>query len=401
MQRMLYFPGLGLEFSLTREAFSVGPLTVYWYGLIVVTGILLGALYALRRAKQFGLDPDRVLDVIMYSVVAGVVGSRIYYVAFTWDYYRSHPAEILYVWEGGIAFYGGVIGALVCAVLLCRRWKIPFLVAADASLGGLLLGQAIGRWGNFVNIEAFGGYYTGPWRMVSPVIDSYFHAHPALLAGFTAEQVQAMTDIPVHPTFFYESAWTFLGFLFVVWYTKRRRFTGELTLIYFFWNGLGRAFIEGLRTDSLMWETLRVSQVLAAALAVGSVLLWFWAGGKAAAGVWPVLSLPVPANNAGADVPPPDVGDTTGEAFAGTEMRDAPKTDIQADEKTSVQADAPDKSSDEARRAPGEDAPDAAQDISEEATNPAVLREEPRRTSADETISAQDQEEMQHGGKAD
>lgn len=238
----LSFPGLGLELSLNREAVFIGPLTIYWYGIIVVTGIALGIWYAVWRAGQFGIDRDRITDVILYSVLAAIVGARLYYVAFSWDYYSAHPEEIIAVWKGGIAFYGGVIGALLCAAFLCRRWKLPLVRGTDAALGGLLLGQSIGRWGNFVNIEAFGGYFEGPWRMVSPAVDRYLHLHPDLLPGFSPEQVLSMSDIPVHPTFFYESAWTMLGFLFLVWYTKRRRFTGELTLFYFFWNGLGRAF---------------------------------------------------------------------------------------------------------------------------------------------------------------
>lgn len=272
--RTLSFPGLGLDFSISRVALIVGPFTIYWYGLIVVTGIALGVFYGVWRAGKFGINRDRMSDIVIYSVLAGMVGARIYYVAFSWDYYKDHLDEIIKIWNGGIAFYGGVIGALLCAYILCRMWKIPMLRGTDAALGGLLLGQSIGRWGNFVNIEAFGGYFEGAWRMVSPAIDEYFHAFPEKLSGFTAEQVLSMTDIPVHPTFFYESAWTMLGFLFIAWYSSRRRFNGELTLMYFFINGLGRFFIEGLRTDSLMLGGVRISQILAAAMVIASAALW-------------------------------------------------------------------------------------------------------------------------------
>lgn len=271
------FPGLGLEFAVNREALFIGPLTVYWYGIIVVTGIALGVCYAVWRGGQFGFNRDKMLDVVLYSIVAGLVGARAYYVAFSWDYYSAHPGEIVQIWKGGIAFYGGVIGALICAAILCRIWKLPLVRGADAALGGLLLGQSIGRWGNFVNVEAFGGHYEGLLRMVSPAVDNYLHAFPAALGGFTPEQVRAMSNIPVHPTFLYESAWTMLGFLFLVWYTRRRHFTGELTLLYFFINGLGRAFIEGLRTDSLMLGGMRISQLLAAAMAVVAAALWLYA----------------------------------------------------------------------------------------------------------------------------
>jgi len=289
------FPGLGLEFSLNREAIFIGPLTIYWYGLIVVTGIMLGVLYGIWRAGQFGINKDKYSDMLLFSIAFSLVGARAYYVIFSWDYYKDHLDEIIKIWHGGIAFYGGIMAALLCAYVICRRWKIPFLRGADAALGGVLLGQSIGRWGNFINVEAFGGYYEGALRMVSPAIDNYLHAYPEQLSGFTADQVLAMTDIPVHPTFLYESAWTMIGFLFVVWYTKRRRFTGELTLMYFFINGLGRMFIEGLRTDSLTLGAFKVSQVLAAVMVFGSLILWIIANNKVkvqTAPAWMSLELP-------------------------------------------------------------------------------------------------------------
>lgn len=292
------FPGLGLNFSISRVAVFIGPFTIYWYGIIVVTGIALGVLYAVWRAAQFGVNKDKLSDVFLYAIIAGMLGARAYYVAFSWDYYKLHPEEIVQIWKGGIAFYGGILAAILCGYLLCRRWKLPVVRALDASLGGLLLGQSIGRWGNFINIEAFGGYFEGPWRMVSPVIDSYFHMRPDLLPGFTPDQVLQMSDIPVHPTFFYESAWTMLGFLFIVWYTKRRKFNGELTLMYFFINGLGRAFIEGLRTDSLTAGGIRVSQVLAGCMVALSIALWFVARKKLADGTAPAwMQLTSPASD--------------------------------------------------------------------------------------------------------
>jgi len=267
------FPGLGLSFEINRIALQIGPLTVYWYGLVVTLGVVLGIFYAVRRGKSAGLDSDRTLDVLMYSVLVGFIGARVYYIAFTWEYYGAHPAEIIRIWEGGLAFYGGVIAGVLFAILLCRIWRLRFLRVADFAMTGVLLGQGIGRWGNFFNVEAFGSYCTGVQRMISPHIDAYFHQNPSLLPGFTEEQVLAMTDIPVHPTFFYESVWLLLGFALLALYTNRRRFDGELMLLYFFWNGLGRFWIEGLRTDSLMAGSVRISRLLAAVLAVGSVIL--------------------------------------------------------------------------------------------------------------------------------
>lgn len=294
------FPGLGLEFNLTREAVFIGPLTIYWYGLIVVSGIALGVAYSIWRAGQFGINRDKYSDMLLCSIAFSLIGARAYYVAFSWDYYKDHLDEIVKIWNGGIAFYGGIIAALLCAYVVCRWWKLSFIRGADAALGGVLLGQSIGRWGNFVNIEAFGGYFDGLWRMTSPAIDNYLHAYPDQFSGFTAEQVQAMTSIPVHPTFFYESAWTMLGFLFIVWYTKRRKFTGELALMYFFINGAGRFFIEGLRTDSLTVGGIRVSQLLAAAMVVSSTVLWAIAMKKVKAGTapeWMSIELPEIAEN--------------------------------------------------------------------------------------------------------
>lgn len=266
------FPGLGLDFSINRVAFTVGPLTIYWYGIIVVSGIVLAIAYAMHRSREFGIDPDKLLDVAMYSVIAGIVGARIYYVAFTWDYYKDHLNEVVQIWNGGIAFYGGIIGALVCAFLLCKRWKIPFISAADIALPCVLLGQGIGRWGNFMNVEAFGCYTESVLRMVSPRVDEYFHLNPQLLPGFTPEEVMNMTEIPVHPTFLYESLWLILGFVVIMIYSKHRRFTGEMALMYFAWNGFGRMFIEGIRTDSLMIGFIRVSQALAIILVVVSAI---------------------------------------------------------------------------------------------------------------------------------
>lgn len=270
MTRPLLFPGLGLEFHISRVAFSIGPLTVYWYGIILVFGMGMALLYCTRRSRDFGIHPDRVSDVILYAIVAGLIGARIYYVLFSWDYYSQHPAEIFRIWEGGIAIYGGILGGLLGSVLLCKLWKIPLLPLLDLMVGGLILGQAIGRWGNFMNIEAFGGNTTLPWGMTGPSIVAYLEGQAAVLA-----EIGVIVDpiMPVHPTFFYESLWNLAGFGFIVWYTSRRRLNGELTLLYLAWYGLGRAWIEGLRTDSLMWGSVRVSQLLAAVCAVASALL--------------------------------------------------------------------------------------------------------------------------------
>lgn len=294
------FPGLGLEFSINRVAFTLGPLTVYWYGIIAVSGIVLSIAYAMHRSREFGVDPDKLMDAAMYSVIAGIVGARIYYVAFTWDYYRENLSEIVKIWNGGIAFYGGMIGALICAFVLCRLWKIPVLSALDVSLPCVLLGQGIGRWGNFMNVEAFGSYTESLFRMVSPKIDEYFHMNPELLPGFTREEVLEMSSIPVHPTFLYESAWLLLGFAAIMLYSRSRRFTGEMSLMYFAWNGFGRMFIEGLRTDSLMIGEVRVSQLLAAVMVAVSAALLLVMRRKVNLGTAPAWAVLLPPLEKGA-----------------------------------------------------------------------------------------------------
>ncbi len=260
MSEVLSFPGLGLSFELNRVAFTVGSRPIYWYGIIIALAFLAAASYVLVRARAFGLDGDRVMDVVLGSVLVGIVGARLYYVAFTWSQYSENPVSIFYIWEGGIAIYGGIIGGILAAALICKWRRVRFIPMLDLAAGGVLLGQAIGRWGNFINIEVFGGNTNLPWGMTSPSISWYLEQNSAELSriGMTVDPA-----LPVHPTFLYESLWCLLGFAVLNWYAKKRRFDGELGLFYLGWYGLGRFFIEGLRTDSLLLGTLRVSQVLA------------------------------------------------------------------------------------------------------------------------------------------
>lgn len=269
MSEILSFPGLGLEFELDGVAFTVGGLPIYWYGVTIAAAFLLGALYVMRRVRAFGLDADRMMDVILGGVVLGIVCARLYYVAFSWDTYKDNPMLILNIRTGGIAIYGAIIGAVIATVLMCRWRRVKLLPTLDLGLGGVLLGQAVGRWGNFFNMEAFGSNTTLPWGMTSPTIVRYLEQNQRSLEAIG---VAVDPQMPVHPTFFYESLWCLLGFLFIAWYTGRRRYDGELTLIYLGWYGLGRFFIEGLRTDSLLIGTIRVSQLLALLCVVASVI---------------------------------------------------------------------------------------------------------------------------------
>lgn len=269
MSETLSFPGLGLELELNRVAFTVFGHSIYWYGILIAVAFLAGALYVLLRSKTFGLDKDRIMDVVLGSVLLGIVGARLYYVLFSWSAYKDNLVSIFYIWEGGVAIYGGIIGGVLAALLVCKWRQVKLLPMLDLAAGGLLLGQAIGRWGNFVNMEAFGVNTSVKWGMISQTISWYLKQHVDDLAriGVTVDPNQ-----PVHPTFFYESIWCLLGFAFIAWFTRRRRFDGEIALIYLGWYGLGRFFIEGLRTDSLLLGTMRISQIVALLCVIVSVL---------------------------------------------------------------------------------------------------------------------------------
>ena len=228
-------------------------------GLLIALGFLLAILYCGRRSRDFGIQADDFYDLMLWLIPLSIVGARLYFVLFRLDDYLADPISILKVHEGGLAIYGGVIAGVLCAVFVCRHKKIPLPAMLDLTVLGLLIGQIIGRWGNFMNREAFGAETAIFCRM-----------------GLTAPDG---TTIYVHPTFLYESLWNLACFVFLLFFTKRggRRYDGQCALIYFFWYGLGRAWIEGLRTDSLYigGTGIRVSQLLSLilALAAGTILL--------------------------------------------------------------------------------------------------------------------------------
>lgn len=210
------------------------------------------------------------MDLLFACVLIGIVGARLYYVVFSWDMFRDDLWRIFNLRQGGVAIYGGIIFGALAAVLLSKRMKIRLLPALDLMVGGLLLGQAIGRWGNFTNIEAFGSNTTLPWGMTSASIQAYLAKMKPHLASIGT---YVDPSVPVHPTFLYESLWCLAGFLLMLWFARRRRFDGELSLFYFAWYGFGRFFIEGLRTDPLLIGTIRISQLVALACVIVSVLL--------------------------------------------------------------------------------------------------------------------------------
>lgn len=245
MYGTISFPGLGLSFNPSRVAFSIGSKPIYWYGIIIAAGFLLAVYYAMRRADQFGLTQDNIIDMLICAVPLAIIGARAYYCLFSWNLYKDDPIRVLYIWEGGLAIYGGVIGAAIGLFLYTKVKKVKTSALLDIGGLGLLIGQSIGRWGNFMNREAFGAQ-----------TDSFLRMGLTDASGAT---------IYVHPTFLYESVWNAIGLLILHFYSKRRKFDGQIFLMYLGWYGLGRMFIEGLRTDSLYVgsSNLRVSQLLA------------------------------------------------------------------------------------------------------------------------------------------
>ena len=252
------FPGLFGDWSIDPPAsFTIFGRSIYFYGVIIAIGFVLGITYCTKNAKRFGIREDDVYDVMLWLIPLSIVGARLYFVAFKLDYYLAHPGEIVEIWNGGLAIYGGVIAGAAVMLLVCRHKKIPWQAMLDLLIYGLLIGQILGRWGNFMNREAFGAETDVFCRMQLTAPDG--------------------SSICVHPTFLYESLWNLIGFVCLVVWERRggRRYDGQAALGYFFWYGLGRAWIEGLRTDSLYigHTSLRVSQLLSIALAAIALAL--------------------------------------------------------------------------------------------------------------------------------
>ena len=270
---IVYFNGIdrGFEISSVMTEFNLpflGEITIKWYGAIIAFGFLLAVLFGGRMAYKWKMSIDKMLDVLIYGTLGGILGARLYYVAFEWDYYGKHLEDVFKIWEGGLAIYGGLIGGIIAAFITCKFNKLNFCNLLDLAGMSFLIGQGIGRWGNFMNQEAFGTNTDLPWGMWSEKIASYINSNQTL---FSEKGIVMDADVAVHPTFLYESVWCILGF-FVLFYIckKHRKFSGQIILCYGIWYGLERAVVEGLRTDSLYipGTVLRVSQVFSAAIAV-------------------------------------------------------------------------------------------------------------------------------------
>ena len=245
------FPTFGIEVNPPRFL-EIGPLTVYFYGIIIGLGLLLGVTYCCKRSKEFGLTEDHVLDGLILVLPIAIICARAYYCAFAWHEFADNPISVLYIWNGGIAIYGGVLGAIFGMWIFSKWKKVKLAAVLDLIMLGFLIGQSIGRWGNFMNREAFGAETDTFLRM-----------------GLTNMYTGVTTYF--HPTFLYESLWNAVGFVLLHFASKKRKYDGQVALWYAAWYGLGRTMIEGLRMDSLYWGPFRVSQCLAAVSCIAAV----------------------------------------------------------------------------------------------------------------------------------
>lgn len=268
------FPHLGIVIESLGQGITIGNFTIAYYGMVIAFGMVMGYLMASWQAGRTGQNRDIYLDLAMWDIIFAVIGARAYYVIFSWDYYRAHPAEIFNIRGGGLAIYGGVIGGVLTTWIFSRVRHKSFLELVDTACAGLLTGQIIGRWGNFFNREAFGDYTDGLFAMQIPQKDvAVGNVTSKMLQHL--QRIDGVEYIQVHPTFLYESLWNLCVLLFLLWFTPKRKFRGQLFLIYMIGYGAGRFWIESLRTDQLQFlgTGIAVSQVLSGALVVAGVVL--------------------------------------------------------------------------------------------------------------------------------
>lgn len=270
----IQFPKLGIDFHIDPTAFSIGGLTIQWYGIIIVVGLLLAIIYCVPRMKRFGIDSDKAIDAVIGGVIGGIVGARLYYVIFRWDQYKDNLAEIFNTRNGGLAIYGGLIGAVIVGLTICKIKDVRMLPMLDVSVLGFLLGQGIGRWGNLVNQEAFGRNTDSLFGMTGGRIQyAIINSSSYIDSNLAQKGIEVSEKYAVHPCFLYESAWCLLGFLLLSLWIRHRKYDGQLLLMYLAWYGAERFFVEGLRTDSLMIGNIRISQALSALLVITSLIL--------------------------------------------------------------------------------------------------------------------------------
>ena len=274
MTMSIHFPNLGIHLENVGKTISVFGFEIAYYGMIIGLGVVAGILMATHLAKKTGQDPDVYYDLAIYAVILSVIGARLYYVIFSWEYYRDDLLSIFNLREGGLAIYGGVIAAVITVAVYCKIKRLSFGVLADTACPGLILGQILGRWGNFFNREAFGQYTDGLLAMQLP-LDAVRSSDVTEMMRNNIEVIDGINYIQVHPTFLYESLWNVGILVLMLWRSKHKTFNGEILLTYLFGYGIGRFLIEGLRTDQLLipGTGVAVSQVLAILMAIASAVL--------------------------------------------------------------------------------------------------------------------------------
>ena len=274
MDMEINFPNLGIYLDHVGKSISIFGFSIAYYGIVIVTGMMIAIWIAQREAKRTGQNPEQYLDLAMIGIAAGILGARIYYVIFAWDYYKDDLLSIFNIRQGGLAIYGGIIGACIAVVIYSRKKKQNFSLLMDTASMSIVFGQIMGRWGNFFNREAFGDYTNNLFAMQLPV--SAVRANEITQKMWDhVVTVNGVEYIQVHPTFLYESLWNVGVLLFLFWFRKRKKFNGEVFLMYLIGYGLGRIWIEGLRTDQLLLPVvgLPVSQLLSGCLVVGCTIL--------------------------------------------------------------------------------------------------------------------------------
>lgn len=271
---LVYFKNLKhpLNVPSTLADFYIGSqeFTIRWYGVIIAIGFLIALLFCTKLCKKKGISLDVFFDEVIWGTIIGIIGARIYYVLFSWDYYKDHLGEVWRIHDGGLAIYGGIIAALITVIVVSKIKKAHILDMFDLAGVGFLMGQGIGRWGNFMNQEAFGTNTNLPWGMTSAKVQEYIITHQYF---FQEHNLQVSPNQYVHPTFLYESIWCLLGFVILyIMFSKHRKYRGEIILMYCVWYGVERAVVEGLRTDSLYIGSsdVRVSQWISAAIVVAA-----------------------------------------------------------------------------------------------------------------------------------
>lgn len=285
MDMEINFPNLGIYLDHVGKNISIFGFSIAYYGIVIVTGMMIAIWIAQREAKRTGQNPEQYLDLAMIGIAAGILGARIYYVIFAWDYYKDDLLSIFNIRQGGLAIYGGIIGACIAVVIYSRKKKQNFSLLMDTASMSIVFGQIMGRWGNFFNREAFGDYTNNLFAMQLPV--SAVRANEITQKMWDhVVTVNGVEYIQVHPTFLYESLWNVGVLLFLFWFRKRKKFNGEVFLVYLIGYGLGRIWIEGLRTDQLLLPVvgLPVSQLLSGCLVVGCTILVVWKRKKLSSG---------------------------------------------------------------------------------------------------------------------